>query len=53
MHAAEPQKALDLAALLQATLDIEDLFITEFTPVIGAHTGPGLVGCAMHPVDHA
>ncbi|MDE2838052.1 MAG: DegV family protein [Chloroflexota bacterium] len=51
MHAAEPGKAEMLAERLRSHLRIEELFITEFTPAIGAHTGPGLVGCAFHPVD--
>lgn len=51
MHAMEPEKGAMLAGQLQARLRIEELFITEFTPAIGAHTGPGLVGCAFHPVD--
>ena len=51
MHAAEPEKAEMLAEQLQARLQIKELFITEFTPAIGAHTGPGLVGCAFHTLD--
>lgn len=51
MHAMEPEKGAMLAEQLRAQLQIEELFITEFTPAIGAHTGPGLVGCAFHPVD--
>ena len=51
MHAAEPGKAEMLAEQLQARLQIKELFITEFTPAIGAHTGPGLVGCAFHTLD--
>ena len=51
MHAMEPEKGAMLAEQLRARLHIEELFITEFTPAIGAHTGPGLVGCAFHPVD--
>ena len=51
MHAMEPEKGAMLAEQLHAQLQIEELFITEFTPAIGAHTGPGLVGCAFHPVD--
>ena len=51
MHAMEPEKATMLAEQLQSRLHIEELFITEFTPAIGAHTGPGLVGCAFHPVE--
>ena len=51
MHAMEPEKGAVLAEQLRAQLQIEELFITEFTPAIGAHTGPGLVGCAFHSVD--
>ena len=51
MHAAEPERGATLAEQLRSRLHIEDLFITEFTPAIGAHTGPGLIACAFHPVD--
>ena len=51
MHAMEPEKGAMLAEQLRARLSIEELFITEFTPAIGAHTGPGLVGCAFHVMD--
>ncbi len=51
MHAAAPDPAHELAERLQAALRPVELFVTEFTPVIGAHTGPGLVGCALHPAD--
>lgn len=51
MHAMEPEKGEMLAEQLRSRLHIEELFLTEFTPAIGAHTGPGLVGCAFHPVD--
>lgn len=50
-HAAEPERAAMLAEQLRSRLCIEELFITEFTPAIGAHTGPGLVGCAFHVTD--
>ena len=50
MHAAEPEQAAMLAERLHACLRIEEIILTEFTPAIGAHTGPGLVGCAFHPV---
>jgi len=29
---------------IQASLNCVDSIITECTPVVGAHTGPGLVG---------
>ena len=51
MHADAPDRAEELAERLRAELDPVELFVTEFTPVIGAHVGPGLVGCALHPVD--
>jgi DegV family protein with EDD domain len=51
MHANAPAKAAVLAKRLAGEIEIEELFVTEFTPVIAAHTGPGLVGCALHPVD--
>ena len=50
IHADEPDKAETLATLLSDKLALSELFITELTPVIGAHTGPGLIGCALHPV---
>jgi DegV family protein with EDD domain len=47
MHANAPERATELAEVLQDGLHPVELFVTEFTPVIGAHTGPGLVGCAL------
>jgi DegV family protein with EDD domain len=49
MHASSPEQAEVLALRLRDELAPEELFITEFTPVIGAHTGPGLVGCSVLP----
>lgn len=51
MHANAPDRAEELADRLRADLDPAELFVTEFTPVIGAHVGPGLVGCALHSAD--
>ena len=51
MHANAPDRAEELAERLRAELGPAELFVTEFTPVIGAHVGPGLVGCALHPAD--
>lgn len=51
MHANAPERAEELAERLRSMLDPLELFVTEFTPVIGAHTGPGLVGCAIHRLD--
>ena len=51
MHANAPEHAKQLAERLRSALPIEELLMTEFTPVIGAHTGPGLVGCALLPLE--
>lgn len=48
-HAASPEAAEMLAERVRQELSPVELFITEFTAVIGVHTGPGLVGCAFHP----
>jgi DegV family protein with EDD domain len=47
MHANAPEQAEALRERLQTELAPSELFVTEFTPVIGAHTGPGLVGFAV------
>ena len=51
MHANAPERAGELAERLRAELDPAELFVTEFTPVIGAHVGPGLVGFALHAAE--
>ncbi len=51
IHANAPEKAQRLANALRQTLPIQELFTAELTPVIGAHTGPGLVGCALQPAN--
>ena len=51
MHADAPDKALDISKRITAQFDCEELFITEFTPVMGVHTGPGLIGVAFYSGD--
>jgi len=46
-HADNFSDASDLYQAIDSNLNHENMFITDFTPVIGAHTGPGLVGCAF------
>jgi DegV family protein with EDD domain len=48
MHADAPARAKDLKQRIAAKFDCRDIFITEFTPVMGVHTGPGLVGVAFY-----
>jgi DegV family protein with EDD domain len=46
MHADALDNAVLLKEKISARFDCATLFITEFTPVMGAHIGPGLIGVA-------
>jgi fatty acid-binding protein DegV len=48
MHADAVDRALELRNRISTQFDCSDLFVTEFTPVMGVHTGPGLVGVAFY-----
>lgn len=52
MHADAPGNAAALKNRIASQFDCAELFITEFTPVMGAHTGPGLLGIAFYSGDH-
>jgi len=51
MHADAMDNALELQGQIAAQFDCAELFITEFTPVMGAHIGPGLIGVAFYSGD--
>ncbi|RLC83084.1 MAG: DegV family protein [Chloroflexi bacterium] len=44
MHADVPGDAVRLYNEMKERFDCAEIYITEFTPVMGAHTGPGLLG---------
>ena len=48
MHADAVDEAMVLKEQISSQFDCTELFITEFTPVMGAHTGPGVVGVAFY-----
>ncbi len=48
MHADALDKALELKNRISSRFECSDIFITEFTPVMGVHTGPGLFGVAFY-----
>ncbi len=48
MHADALEKAAELRNKVASQFDCIEVFTTEFTPVMGAHTGPGLVGVAFY-----
>jgi DegV family protein with EDD domain len=51
MHANVPNEAETLGKLISTRFDCAELFFTEFTPVMGVHTGPGLIGVAFYNED--
>jgi DegV family protein with EDD domain len=46
VHAAVPAEAEALLERLRGELDCAETALTEFTPLMGAHTGPGVLGVA-------
>lgn len=46
MHACAPERAEELMSELSGRVHAEQRFITEFSPVMGAHAGPGTFGLA-------
>ena len=47
-HAAAPGQACALHDELAERFDCLELYVTEFTPAMGAHTGPGVIGLAFY-----
>jgi DegV family protein with EDD domain len=48
LHANAPKDADKLREQVEAEFDCVEIFTCQFTPVMGAHTGPGLVGIAFY-----
>ena len=48
MHADALDKAIALKNRITSQFECNEIFITEFTPVMGVHTGPGLIGVAFY-----
>ena len=46
-HADVPEGAQDLRRRVESRFDCAELYVTQFTPVMGAHTGPGVLGLAF------
>ena len=51
MHADAIDRATVLRNQISSHFDCDELFITEFTPVMGCHTGPGVIGVAFYSGD--
>ena len=48
MHADNLQKAIELGQKIEGKYKPREIFTTEFTPVMGVHTGPGVFGVAFY-----
>ncbi len=48
MHASVPDEAVELKRRITKKFDCTEMYVTEFSPVMGAHTGPGLIGFAFY-----
>jgi DegV family protein with EDD domain len=46
-HTDALKEAERLKSEIEVRFNCEEIFVTEFTPVMGAHTGPGLLGLAF------
>ena len=47
MHADAPKDAEDIRQTIAKNYDCAELYVSEFTPAMGAHIGPGLLGIAF------
>jgi len=47
-HADELEEAEKLAAKIRSRFNCVELYCTEFTPVMGVHTGPGLLAISFY-----
>jgi DegV family protein with EDD domain len=48
MHADDIEGALELKNTISSLFKCEELFVTPFSPVMGAHTGPGCLGVSFY-----
>ena len=47
LHADAPEEAEELRQRVASSFDCAELHVTEFTPVMGVHAGPGVLGLAF------
>lgn len=47
-HADEPEAARKLMKRIESQFYCDELYITEFTPVMGVHCGPGMLGITFY-----
>jgi DegV family protein with EDD domain len=50
-HNAAPDRAAALLELVTRTFDCRETFITQTSPALGVHTGPGMIGVSYFPLQ--
>ena len=50
LHAGIPEEAEELRQRIAQQFNCDELYVTELTPVMGAHTGPGVLGIVFYKV---
>ena len=53
MEADAPEDARALSQRIESEFNCRELFVSQFTPVMGLHTGPGLLGVAFYTDDES
>ena len=48
LHADVPEEAERLRQQIAREFHCDELYVTGLTPVMGAHTGPGVLGIAFY-----
>ncbi|MDO8491711.1 MAG: DegV family protein [Dehalococcoidia bacterium] len=48
VHTNVPAEAEELRQRIESMFNCVEMYVTEFTPVMGIHTGPGLLGAAFY-----
>lgn len=48
MHADASERAAELEQLARERFNLSEILCTDFTPVMGAHAGPGVIGLAYY-----
>jgi DegV family protein with EDD domain len=51
LHGRQPEGADSLSKILKERLNISKLEVLRISPVLGVHTGPGIVGAAVVPME--
>lgn len=49
-HVADIEEARKLEAMVKDAFDCRELLVTELSPALGVHTGPGTVGVCFYPL---